>query len=229
MLSRLYNLSATIAFATMLAVGGFAAFLVFAGKLNSARLETIAAVLRGELDDWEDSDTPVTQPETAEAPAPAAKTADEIHAAKIHEQVRRAVLERAAADVSARQALLDQAMQELIHTQETFETSRKEWEETQKKLTAEVRDEGFKREIEYISKLDPKLAKEHLLRVWDKHENDAVRIMSALNPRIGQRILSQMKSSNELQIMSELLERIRLHGTDAAADRSGTNKRADRQ
>lgn len=223
MISKLSNLLGVLSLATLLALGGFAGYLFGTGRLNSVRLERMAAVLRGEYDS--PSDAPASQPVAHAASQPVeqaedAGAAEQIRSQRLRDQLRQATLERAASDVAARQALLNQALQQLITAQETFEKDKQTWVAQRKKLTEGLKDEGFQRELAYVAKLAPKQAKEHVLRTWNKQKADAVRLFLALDPAKGQRILEQFKTAEELQTMHELLEQLRLADVDRFAQGS---------
>jgi hypothetical protein len=222
MLAKLYHGLAILAIATTLAVGGFVGRLFGSGRLTAGRIETMAAVLRGEHDEVA-ADTTTTQPaEQDEVAQPSGRrSAEQVRQALVSEQLRRAALERAARDVEARQELLDHAMQHLLSRQEKFEQDQAAWVERKRKETDALRDAGFQQELRLVGKLSPKLAKEHVVRSWQKHQADAVRLLRALNESKGQRILEQFKTPEEIEIMHQLLEQLRLQETDELAAGSG--------
>ncbi|MBK8914644.1 MAG: hypothetical protein IPM64_08620 [Phycisphaerales bacterium] len=222
-MNRLFHIAAIPAIATLLATGGFLAFLFATGRLDAERVALIGSVLRGELDNrLADGQSGEAAPSSAPASmtAPAA-SAEEIRRTRVAEQIQRATLERAAADIAARQNLLNLALQNLIQMQEDFEKSKENWRDQQRKLSDAVRDEGFKRELQYVERLNPKMAKEHVLRTWRKQKADAVRIFVALPPAKGQRILEQFTSPEDVGVMHELLEQLRLAGANEYAEGSG--------
>ncbi len=223
MLAKLYNGLVILAIATTLAVGAFVGLLFGSGRLTAERIETMAAVLRGEYDE-DATDVTTTQPaEQDEAARPSGtRSAEQVRQALVSEQLRRASLERAARDVDARQELLGHAMQHLLSRQEKFEQDQAAWTERRRKETAALRDVGFQQELRLVGKLSPKLAKEHVIRSWQKHKADAVRLLRGLNESKGQRILEQFKTPEEIDIMHQLLEQLRLYGTDELAAGSGT-------
>jgi len=92
-------------------------------------------------------------------------------------------------------------------------------QERQRTETA-AREDGFKKELEYVSNLKPAQAKEYLIRVWQRQKADAARLLSEIEESRGRRILEQFKTPEELQIMTDLLERIRLQGTEGHANAS---------
>jgi len=221
-LNKLYNWLAIVAIASMLSTGGLAGFLFGSGRLTGERLETIAGVLRGEYDaeDAEAAATQPAQPDEVEA-APAAPSADEVRKARLASRLRWVGLERAARDAAARQELVDHALQDLLARQEALEQERATLDERKAKELEALRDRGFQDELRIVSKLAPRQAKEHILRAWKKHPADAVRLLRAMEVSKTQRILEQLKTPEETEIMHELLEQLRLVGTDQLANGSG--------
>ncbi len=220
MLSKLFNLVAILALATLISSSAFVGYLVASGALTAARAAQIAAVLRGEYDAEAapEAHASTTQPAHAE-PSAAPGSGARVHHLEgglARDQLRRASLERAERDVRARQALLDQAMQQLITQQESFEDSKKEWNAKRAKLASSMGDEGFQRELQYVEKLAPKQAKEHILRAWQKQPADVVRLFNALDPGRGQKILEQFKSPAELDVVHALLEQLRTQQSDSS-------------
>lgn len=211
MISKIFNLLAVISIATVLALGGMAGFLFGSGRLNQPRIEKIAAVLRGELDD--DTDSPeaaaTTQPAEADDGVGGRRSAEAIKFARYDDERRRAILERAEADVRAQRDLLNQALQNLVNSQESLDRDKEEWQKRRKKLSQEQQDKGFLKELEYLKRLSASQAKMHVIQTWKKHRADAVRLFNALKPKDGQRILDEFETPEELQIMHELLEQLR--------------------
>lgn len=225
MFTKIFNTVATLALATLLASGGFVGYLFGTGHLNRARVETLARVLRGELDG------PTT---VVEAPAPdmaasrpaaplQARGEDEVREIRRREHLERLEIERAANDLDARRQLLDQVLQHVIQEQERLAEERKTAETaTQRKKTQDTALEaGFQKELDLVSDLQPRQAKEHILRVWKKQPTDAVRLLKDMDEGRVKRIFEQFKTPEELQIQSDLLEQIRLQGMEGHADASG--------
>lgn len=239
MLRRLYHVAGLFSMAVVLAGGGVAGYLWFAGRLDASRLKQLAAILSAAPADA--AAAPAADAAAAQAadgvaaPAateagdgaghddePGARTEEAIRAARVREQLRRAVLERASQDVAARQALLDQALAHLVDLQERFEREKTEWLKQKESLGTAARDEGFRRELEYVSKLPARQAKEHVVRAWASDPADVVRLFMAMPPATGKRILAELKTPQELGIMHELLEQIRLADVDRFAAESRT-------
>lgn len=222
MLRKMYGILAFASLAAVLAGGGLVGYLFGTGKLNATRTERIASVLRGELDTLPSAASqPATQPASAPS-AQRARSADEIRQQRREDRMQRAVLERARRDVASQRDLLDQSMQDVIARADRLDRERKQWTADRQRLSNSSRDEGFEREVKYVAKLSPQVAKDHVLRTWSKQKADAVRLFTALSESAGKRILEQMKSPEERRIMSELLEQLRNQGVEPLAPRSGT-------
>jgi len=216
MIARLYSALAVFSVATFLAVSGFVGFLLGSGRLDRQKLELIAAVLRGE---------PITRsPHTTSRPA----TADEpqaLHRPSVERQrddLRYHLLCRAQEDLKAQKRLLDQAMQHLLSEQDQFARQKEQWQQQQQRLTSQVKEAGTEREVEVVAGLAPKLAKEHIIRLWNRNKADAVALVMQLDVNKTRRILAQMKTPEEQKIMSELLEQLRLAQLESEAHESGT-------
>lgn len=224
MLGKLYNSAAIVALATLLAGGGFVAYLFGSGKLNAERTERIAAILRDEPGESPQSDgkqTEADQPAESDTPVRNAPSAQEIQQTRQRDRLRRAVLNRAGADADARRALAEQMLQHALLVQEQIEASKTAWDERVRKMNEAAQDEGFQRELKIVSKLSPKLAKGHVVLTWQKHKADAVRLLREMEPSKVTRILEQFKTPEEQQLAHELLEQLRLQSTNPNAPRSG--------
>jgi hypothetical protein len=226
MLGKFYNIFAAVALATLLATGGFVGLLFGSGRLNAARANLMAQVLRGEFDQPPAATQPASgvadATESGQATTQAA-TEDEVRKLRKREHLERLETERAARDLAAQRALLDQVLQHAIQQEEQLAAQRKAMEVAaqDKQKTAAALETGFKKELELVSGLQPRQAKEHILRVWRKQRADAVRLLQEMDEARVKRVLEQFKTPDELQIQSELLEQIRIQGSEGQASASG--------
>ena len=217
MLSKLYNLLAVLSMAALLSLGSLVGYLVAFGKLDRTKAQQIVKLIRGDLEIPETQEQDQTQQAAASQPAAAgASSAEAIAQQRRLARLHRAALDRAQRDLAARRELLDQVLADLITRQEQFEREKDEWVKRQQALLAKARDEGFARELAYIAKLSPKLGKDHLMRTYREDPTTAVRILNALSPSVGQRILDQFRSPEELQVLHDLLARLREANPDSA-------------
>lgn len=213
MLSKFFSLFAITSIATLLSTGGLVGFLISQGHLNPDRANLIAEVLRGQHDELFAEEE--TEPDTpSETPLDGAitdgRSADAIRDTIAAKQLVDARLERAISNLVAQQRLVDSALNHLESESATFEQRVDDWQARRDKLTAADRAAGFKRELEYIEKLPPQMAKEHLIRTWKGSPDEAVRIVRALPVATGKKVLGEMTAPEELEIAHELLERLRL-------------------
>ncbi|GEM_PF-853268 len=236
MFTKLFNGLAAISLATVLALGGVVGYLFGSGHLSADRLQIMARLMRGELDDLpglRGSATAEGQsgPGAASQPRPAgpdsetfsATTEDELRRARQRQHLEMLELERAARDLQAQRRLLDQVLQHVMQEQERLAEQRTEWLAQREKLSKAAVDEGFQKELALVSGLQPRAAKEYILRLWQKQPADAVRLLHAMEENRALRILEQFKTPEELTVQSNLLEGIRLHGAGSSpsdADRA---------
>ncbi len=221
-MGRLLSAFGVLCTATVLALGAFVGYLFVAGRLNPYRVQTMAAVIRGELDDLPERLAATARESGAqEAAPPPSPSAEAAHARSRREDLESLRLERASQDLEAQRTLLDQALATVVTEQEKVATAKASIEEERQIAATPGADEGFRKELDYVTTLKPGQAKEYIVRVWQKHKADAVRLMSEMDPSRGRRILEQFKTSEELQIMTELLEQIRLKTSAGHASASG--------
>lgn len=223
---KIFNVLGVLSISTLLAAGGFAVYLAATDRLNAQRLETIAAVLRASSEPPAVSEAsktggPSTDPAVGEAGPPTRQAAEEAQARRQRERLEGLEIERAVEDLRAQERVLDQIMAHVVQQQEDLAQARREFEEQQKKLKSARQDEGFAKELALVSGMKPAQAKEHLVTTWNRHPADAIRLLKELDQRQAKRILEQMRTEEELRIMSDLLEQIRIDGTEGYATSSG--------
>lgn len=212
MLTKLFNLLAVVSIGTLLAIGGIAGYLVGGGQLTPDRMRWMFEVARG------DHDEKLT-PEEMVDPNAAANAADETvilrerRTETLRDRIRAkhlldAQVERALKNVVARQELLDQAMLELINKQETLASSREDWQKQRKRLLNADQEAGFKEELDTVTNLEAAQAKSHLVMKYSKDPAEAVRLLRAMPMNKRKRLLAELKTPQELQLMHELLEQL---------------------
>ncbi len=216
MFKKIFNAVAALSLAIVLAGGGLAGYMYGTGRLDAERIDTIAAALRGEFDAGQEQveETPPAEETPAE---PTARSADEVANLRRQEHLESLRLERAARDVAAQRQLLDQALQHVVHEQELLTDDRQRFAAARSRTFDVAEDLGFQKELEIVTTLPPKQAKEHILRVWKSQPADAVRLLVEMDASRTRRIFEQFKSEDELVIQTELLERIRTRGMEGNA------------
>jgi flagellar motility protein MotE (MotC chaperone) len=224
MLARLYHALAIVSIATLFALNGLLVYLSASGRLGGGRAQAIAALLRGEPVQTGGVSEPPVPKSGDEGAVSGGPTLAEARTARQRAVFNDQVLDRAKQDVLARQRLLDQALQNLLDEQEKskhqIETAKDQ--EKRNEQAAAGEEVGFKREVEIVAGLSPNQAKEHVVRLWKKAPADAVRLVMNLDSSRAKKILAQMKTPDELEVMSQLLEQLREQDPESYAKESGT-------
>ncbi|MGE3180877.1 MAG: hypothetical protein AB7N71_04545 [Phycisphaerae bacterium] len=235
-MNKILQLCGMVGAVTLLMLVGFGGFLVATGKVSADKLDKIGKILRDEniVEAQEVSDdaqqVPTSQPTEDETDENLIEvpTTEQVDQQRMRDHLTGLRLARAKQDVAARQDLLRQAQQALIQQQEEFEANKSRWLTQREKIEADARDDGFERELSYVANLSPKLAKEHIVRTWQKQPLDALRLFNALKLAKGKKILEQFKTDEEVNVMHQLLERLRLQGTsESSAAESGMSSDAE--
>lgn len=220
MMVKIYNGLAIASIATMLAGVALLGYLKGSGRLTADRMYLIGAALRGELDDY-GRQMPEATVEGAEPNQPRGRSAEEVSAARQRDHLHSQMIERAKRDVEARQRLLDQALQDLITEREQLDHQKQAWTQQREEITDAAQDVGFERELELVASLPPKSAMAHVIHVWEENKADAVRLIMQLDVGKTKRIFAQMKTPAEQEIMSQLLEQLRIQDPEGHATESG--------
>lgn len=212
MFGKLYHTVAIVSTAIVLAGGALLGVMFGTGKLDGEQVEAIAAVLRQDPDEAEQpaDSADSADSDVSETPEPSgrAASAEEIRQQRQDAQVRRALDDRATADLVAQQRLLEQTLQHLLMAEERFGRDKQQWEQELERRRGAARDEGFAKELSLVAGLSPAIAKDHIIRKWKESPADTVRLINALPEAKSKRILGQMKTPEELKVTHELLERL---------------------
>lgn len=175
------------------------------GWLEKDRLRNAYAVLTGEGDD--DATTKPADDKDGRV----ATSSEQIKKNKDAEEIARTELERRKREIQNGWDLLERQQLALLRSQESFEEQKKRHAEALERKAEEAGDEGLKKELDILSGLKAKDAKE-LLKLKD--DADVVRIMLEMEPRKARKIVSECKKSEERLWIGRILEK--LHDRDAA-------------
>lgn len=127
------------------------------------------------------------------------------------DEIARTELERRKREIQNGWDLLERQQLALLKSQESFEETKKRQREEQQRRAEEAGDEGLKKELDILSGLKAKDAKE-LLKL--KADADVVRIMLQMEPRKARKIVGECKKNEERLWIGRILEK--LHERDAA-------------
>ncbi|MGQ9649220.1 MAG: hypothetical protein ACUVXJ_03845 [Phycisphaerae bacterium] len=221
MLKRFYHLLALLAMINLFAVAGFVGYLFATGRLDAERARQIAVVLRGEF--------PASQPAVAASrPAPRDQTPQASGQEIARQQETKELIalqeKRRARDLRDRD-LLDKRIQ--LETRQLLERlERKENELKQQKQVFEKEGEqaGFDRQLNLLSKTEPKLALQ-LLKNQIK-EPDAVQLLMKMDENRVKGIINACKTEEDKAWIGRILNQIGKYGNSTAAGVDDSGKPA---
>lgn len=146
---------------------------------------------------------PASRPSGALAEATSSRPAAEDPASR---EVARTGLDRREQEIEQQWAMLRAARLQLLRDREAWQKDKKESAMSPPAAEAPAGGEGYKKELEYLSSIRPKQAKD-FLRL--KKDADAVSILMALEPRVGRKIIDACKTQEERLWMGRVLEELR--------------------
>lgn len=204
-MKRFLTALALLSMINMTALAVVAGFAWSKDYLKKDRLRNAYAVLTGESDD-----ETTTRPAGDESQR-VITSSERIKRNKDADEIARTELERRKREIQNGWDLLERQQLALLKSQESFEETKKRQREEQQRRAEEAGDEGLKKELDILSGLKAKDAKE-LLKL--KADADVVRIMLQMEPRKARKIVGECKKNEERLWIGRILEK--LHERDAA-------------
>lgn len=201
------RLSTVIAVVSMINMATFAGVVTLAwskGWLEPDRLRRAFAVLQGNEPD------PESPPPSADARAPSGEAEAVAAERKTADEVARTELDRRRREIQNAWDLLERQQLAFVQAKENFEARQRRYQEELDRRSREAGDSGFAKELEILSELKPKDAKE-ILRLKD--EADVVRILMTIEPRKARKIVGECRKNDERLWIGRILEK--MHGRDA--------------
>jgi hypothetical protein len=131
--------------------------------------------------------------------------ADRIRQDREAEQIARTELDRRSREIQDGWAMLERQQIALVQARESFEAQKKEYEEALARRAAASGDDGLKRELDILSGVKAKDAKE-LLKL--KQDADVVRILMAIDERKARKIVSECKTDEERSWIGRIMEKL---------------------
>lgn len=140
-----------------------------------------------------------------ETEAAGAAAAERIRRSSDADQIARTELDRRSREIQDGWAMLERQQIALVQARESFESRKKEYEEALARRAAASGDDGLKRELDILSGVKAKDAKE-LLKL--KQDADVVRILMAMEERKARKIVSECKTDEERSWIGRILEKL---------------------
>lgn len=171
------------------------------GWFQKERIREAVAVLGGHHDSPESATTKPAAGESKSETTPG----ERIRRSSDADQIARTELDRRRREIQDGWALLERRQIALVQAREAFETQKKEYEESLARRAESAGDDGLKRELEILSGIKAKEAKE-LLKL--KKEADVVRILMTMEERKARKIVSECKTDEERSWIGRILEKL---------------------
>ena len=209
-LKKAYHFVALLALIHLLGLAGGAAFLVTTGRITPQRVRAVVDVLRGEAPGAEESEPDAGEqgevPDAgAQPPAPGS----------VAEELARRNLERVVMEANQRLILANRQMVEVKRRREELERQEAERAQLHSRQAEESAKEGFKKDLEILSVLKPKVALDSLLT---RPIDDAARMVMAMDARQSKKIIeAAQKDPRKRTAMLAIQQSLR----ELSADQSG--------
>lgn len=202
-LKKTYNLIAGLALLHLLALGGGIGYLVNSGRLDVERARKVVAMFGGQEEEAEQADGEQGEGGGAGATQPAlVSRGDE----QVRDEIRWRNTDRYRAQIEQRLKFINAARLDVDRRREAFERLKEKEQVERKGREREAVQPGYKKELEIISQLKPRVALKQIMTMSDA---DAARVMFQLNSRKVKRIFEAAKTDTELTKLTTVRRLIR--------------------
>jgi flagellar motility protein MotE (MotC chaperone) len=232
-MKTLWNIVSFIAIVNLLALVFLVGWLVANDRLNLDRARSIRTMLASTVAaETAEAEARAAQEEVDRAAAaaeairrdPPLPSAVQVERALLVGDRTRQALNRLQDETAQHRRELDRRAT-LIDDRETHLAQRKQaWEDNIREEAARRDDEQFRKTVTLYETVPAKQAKQMLVTLVGKGETrQAVAYIDAMSPRAAGKILKELKTDAENELATELLERLRIFGTDAEAEEFASN------
>ncbi len=196
---RLWKVISFMSVLNMLALGGMLGYAWNQGCLEPARVREAIGILKGEVAE------PAVEAseEVGEEPESGQKVGDRLRRNAESEEQYRIEFARREREIRDGWAQLEAQQLILLRTKDEFETEKKRYEAQRETLAKQAGDSGLQKELETLSGIPPKTAKE-LLQA--KKDADVARIFMAMDQRKLNKIVKQCKNSEDRLWIGRIME-----------------------
>ncbi len=197
-IKRAYRIAALLALLHLLVIGAGLAYLVGTGRLTGERIEQMAGVLRGQL--------PAPQLAQAEEAAPVetpATSFDAVERGETAVQIARHMIDRRHAELEQQVATAQAALLKVTRAREAQQREKEEFAAQHRRRATQERSEGFKKDLDLLSSLKPKVAVDYLLA---RSSEDAAQMLLLMETRKAKRIIEAAKTTWQKKKMAEVYQ-----------------------
>jgi len=224
MIRGLWTIVSVLAVANLLAIGGFAGWLVATDRLNAERFREIRQTL---VETAQAEQTRLEQEarqaeleaqqaeEERRALIPPLTAADRLRNNAIAEEVDRQRLERLSREVRDLRRTIDRERQQLDERVAEFEEEKAVFERMRSQIREIEGQDQFKKAVTHLQSQRPDTARDILQALIDQGEVDqAVAYLNAMGDRQAAKIIGAFEDP---AVAADLLERLRTRGTETRA------------
>ena len=201
MIKKIYHAVALFALLNVVVIGGGAGYLYSTGDLTAERIDQVAAVLRGEWPQPQEAEA-----EVVEERADPTRSAESLDQEQVEEELMRLQADRRRAELQQQAATVAAARLEVTRQREALERRDAEIRAQAKRREKEEESQGFKKELDLLSSVKPKVAVGYLL---EKPREDAAALLLQMETRKGKRLVEAAKTASQRRAMAEVLEMLR--------------------
>jgi len=223
-----WNIISFLAVANFLAIVLFSLWLWQSDRLSAERIEELRETFRttvteARLAAHEQQELAKAQQDEEEAervlqqsPMSAAQLLERIDQL---EELERRTMQRIEDARRFHNEQFEQAMQEIEQREQAFEDARTAWERSVEEARARKEDEQFVQTVQQYESVQPRQGKNMMMElIAEGRMEQAVAYLDAMNPRAASKILGEFRTDAEIQLATQLLEKLRRFGLDAEPD-----------
>jgi len=230
LIRRAYDALAMFSVLNVFALGGLAAFAVGTGAIDGERIQKVVSILQGLESSASDMPKePMKEPSVpspnevkpADAKSEASMPSKRDYASSQAElDMVRQESERIKVELDQRMALVRSIMLKVTQERESLEKEKEALAATRSESAASRRRDGagFKKQVEILEGLAPKVAVEHLLGMEDPSE--AAQMLNMMEPRHAKEIVEAAKRPDQLKQMKIVMQKL---GEESGVRTAGTN------
>jgi len=205
LVKRAYDGAALFALLNVVALLGIVGYLVATGSLNGERIRHAAMALRGEkLHLAAASGIQISAEESAAKDTASAKIAVLTEA---DQEIIYRESERIKAELEQRLTLNNSILLKVKTEREAFQKERETAAKREEASANVLREEGFRKQVEIMEALSPKIAIQHLMGISDPDE--AAKVLMAMETGKAKKIVEAAKRGDDMNRMKAILQRVR--------------------
>ncbi len=226
-----WNIVSFLAVVHLLALAMFVGWLGYTQRLDRERLLAVrdlfaptAMEARNALEEAAGAAERQRLDERARTPRPTGDSARGVRFVAESQERAGQMQERLAVEAALLRQQLAGREQDLARREAEFEDRRRAWERSRRAELERRTSEQFAKTVKQLESVPPKQAKRIIVELINAGKMDqAVMYLDAMAPRATTKVIRELKTDQETQLATELLEKLRMLGLEAEADPETSN------